>query len=157
MGSLTMVLQGLSLLILSLVVGAMFGIWRGYDPSGLTATAFLEIHQGSVRGLNNLLPAMGAATIIMAVALAYLSRDQPVLLGLFLAAIVLAVVAGLVTKLGNQPINALVMGWTPETIPADWTALRDQWWFWHLVRLGAGFSAEVFLIVAIFVDRSATA
>jgi hypothetical protein len=157
MGNVTMVLQGLGLLVLSLIVGSMFGTWRGYDPSGFTASAFLEIHQGSVRGLNTLLPAMGFAAILLTAAIAVLMRDRPALLGIYAAAAVLMIIAGLVTRFGNQPINELVMGWTPDTMPADWASLRDSWWSSHLIRLGAAFAAEVLLIVAIFADRTATA
>jgi hypothetical protein len=152
-----MVIQGLGLLVLSLIVGSMFGTWRGYDPSAYSASAFLEIHQGSVRGLNVLLPAMGLTAILLTAAVAILMRDRPALLGIYVAAAVLMIIAGLVTRFGNQPINELVMGWTAESMPADWTSLRDSWWSSHLIRLGASFAAEVLLIVAIFADRVATA
>lgn len=28
---------------------------------------------------------------------------------------------------GNRPLNAQIATWTAETIPADWSAVRDRW------------------------------
>jgi hypothetical protein len=63
--------------------------------------------------------------------------------------------AGLVTRFLNQPINAMVMGWTPETLPADWEALRAAWWQWHLFRVGLSLSGLALLLAAIILDRPA--
>jgi hypothetical protein len=38
------------------------------------------------------------------------------------------VVAGLVTRFGNQPINAVVMTWQASAPPSGWEEARDQWW-----------------------------
>jgi uncharacterized membrane protein len=55
-----------------------------------------------------------------------------------IGAIVCLVAAALVTRFGNQPINAIVMTWNPQSPPAEWTQLRDTWWRWHTVRASAG-------------------
>jgi hypothetical protein len=143
-----------SLVTVSLVVGAMFGIWRGYDPATYSAMTFVEVHKGAVRGLNDLLPFMGLACIAMVVALAVLARKRPQVLWRYAAAAL--AVAGIVTRFGNQPINDIVMTWG-ATPPDGWQALRDTWWNWHLARLAAGFVGEVILISAIFADRSQSA
>lgn len=147
--------QVLALLLLSLLLGAMFGIWRGYDPASWSASTFVEVHQGTVRGLNTLLPAMGLASIVIVVALAVMGRDRPQVLALYAVACILMVAAGLITRFGNQPINEIVMGWTPQAVPDNWTTLRGTWWNWHLARLGAVGLGELILIAAIFTDRSA--
>jgi len=143
-----------SLLLISLVAGSMFGIWRGYDITGYSPAAFVEVHQGTVRGLNTLLPAMAIASLVLVVILAVLARSRPVALGLYIVAALCIVIGGAITRFANQPINDQVMGWTATALPADWTALRDNWWSWHLGRLGATLLAELALIAAIFVDRS---
>jgi hypothetical protein len=146
--------QVANLMVLGLLAGAMFGIWRGYDPAAYSAATFLEVHQGAVRGLNFLLPAMGAAGILLAIGLGVRSRrHRRVVLG-YAAVAVLAVAAGIVTRTVNQPINDLVMTWTPDAVPADWTGLRDRWWTWHIVRLALSIAAEVVLILTVFADRS---
>jgi len=145
--------QILALLLLGLVAGSMFGIWRGFDFTTYTPATYVEVHQGSVRGLNVLLPAMAMASIVLVLLLAVLARHRPAVWGLYLAAALAMVAAGLVTRFLNQPINARIMAWTPQAMPADWTALRDSWWHWHLVRLASAAGAQILLIAAIFVDR----
>jgi len=146
-------LQALALLVLSLVVGAMFGVWRGFNPAIFSPATFVEVQQGAIRGLNVLLPAMGAISIVTVLLLAVFGRGRPIVLSLYLAAAAAMIVAGLVTRFGNQPINAMVMSWSTLP-PAGWETLRDSWWSWHLVRLAAGIVAELLLITAVFADRS---
>jgi hypothetical protein len=146
-------LQALALLVLSLVVGAMFGVWRGFNPASFSPATFVEVQQGAIRGLNVLLPAMGAISIVTVLLLAFFGRGRPIVLSLYLAAAAAMIVAGLVTRFGNQPINAMVMSWSTLP-PAGWETLRDSWWSWHLVRLAAGIVAELLLITAVFADRS---
>ena len=145
--------QVLALMLVSLVAGSMFGIWRGYDITAYAPATFVEVHQGAVRGLNVLLPAMAAAALTLVVLLAVLSRTRPVVLGLYLAAAMAIVAGGIITRFLNQPINDRIMGWTPAAIPADWTTLRDSWWSWHLARLATTLGAELLLIGAVFADR----
>jgi len=149
---LTTALQVLSLLLISLVVGSMFGIWRGYNPTSFSPTTFVEVHQGAVRGLNILLPAMALVSILTVVALSWLGRGLPQSLWLYIAAAVAMVAGGLITRFGNQPINAVIMTWGAVP-PEGWQMIRDTWWNWHLARLGAGIAAELLLIAAIFTHR----
>ena len=145
--------QVLALLLIGIVAGSMFGIWRGYDITAYAPATFVEVHQGAVRGLNTLLPAMAAAALALVVLLAVLGRNRPAALGLYLAAALAIIAGGVITRFLNQPINEQIMGWTPAAIPADWTTLRDSWWNWHLVRLAATLVAEFLLIAAVFTDR----
>lgn len=145
--------QIVALLLLGLVAGSMFGIWRGYDVTTYSPGTFLDVHQGTVRGLNTLLPAMAAAALALTIVLAVIARARPAVLGLYLAAALAIIAGGVITRLLNQPINDQVMAWTPSTLPADWTSLRDSWWTWHQVRLAVTLGAQFVLIAAIFVDR----
>ena len=112
-------LQALALLVLSLVVGAMFGVWRGFNPGSFSPATFVEVQQGAIRGLNNLLPAMGAISMVTVLLLAVFGRGRPSVLSLYLAAAAAMMVARLVTRFGNQPINAVVMSWSGLP-PAGW-------------------------------------
>ena len=100
-----------------------------------------------------LFPLLGAVAILSTWALAVLARGRR--RGLLVAAVGLTVLAGLVTRLGNQPINAVVIGWTPEAPPTDWQALRDRWWGLHLVRTAVMASAYVVLTLGCLVPSSA--
>lgn len=126
------------LLLLSLLVGTTFGIWVGFNPSSLSAMAYVEQQQNAIRSLNMLLPAMGAVCILLAAWLAIQTKDDPRSRYLLVAAILCLVVAALVTRFGNQPINAQVVTWSAQSPPANWAQLRDAWWQWHVVRTMAG-------------------
>ena len=152
-GFFTTLFQAVALLVLSLVVGAMFGVWRGFNPANFSPATFVEVQQSAIRGLNDLLPAMGALSIAAVLLLAFLGRSRPIVLLLYLLAAIAMIVAGLITRLGNQPINVVVMAWSGLP-PTGWEILRDRWWTLHQARLAAGTVAELFLIAAIFVDRS---
>lgn len=121
-------------LITALLVGTMFGIWFGYNPEGISGPAYVEVQQGAIRALNVSMPALGAICILLCIVCAILSRSASTLVYLYIAAAVLLVTAGLITRFFNQPINAIVMTWNAQNPPAEWTALRDQWWRWHIDR-----------------------
>jgi uncharacterized membrane protein len=144
-----------ALVLLGLVVGSMFGIWRGYDITTYAPATFVEVHQGAVRGLNALLPALAAASLVLVLILGVMARQRPAVLGLYVATAVAIIAGGVITRLLNQPINDQVMAWTAASIPADWTELRDRWWTWHQARLAVTLGAQLLLIAAIFADRDA--
>ena len=140
--SLVLLLKIVALCAAAIVAGGTFTIWRGYPPQGLSPAAFVEVQQGVIRGLNVLLPAVGLTAIAATLALVWLSRG-PARRWLLLA-VLLLVAAGLVTRFGNQPINAIVIGWSLDALPEGWEAVRDRWWRLHLVRTalaGAGYIA----------------
>lgn len=153
MGYATMLFQFLAALLFSMVAGSVFGIWRGYDPTSFAASTFLDIHQGAVRGLNVLLPGIALVSLVLTLALAWLARGRGPVLWLYLAAALMMIGGGVVTRFFNQPINALVMGWSVETLPSDWEALRAAWWNWHLLRTGFSIAAMALLLAAIVLDR----
>ena len=128
-----------SLLFSALIVGSMFGLWLGLNPSGLEAPVYVALHQNLVRRLNVVLPAMGAVAVAFTLASAYLARQQPARLSLLLVGAAALIAAGLITRLFNQPINATLMTWAAESPPANWGELRDTWWSGHIARTGAGF------------------
>lgn len=129
------------LLSLALLVGTMFGIWVGFNPASLSASAYIEQQQNTIRSFNTLLPAMGAVCILLTVALAYLSKDDSRGRYLLFAAAIFMITAALVTHFVNQPINAVVMTWNAQAPAANWEQLRDEWWLWHVVRTLAGIAA----------------
>jgi hypothetical protein len=147
-------LQTADILLISMIAGATFGIWRGYNPSAYSAATFLEVHHGAVGGLNTLLPVMGLLAIVSTVVLAWTARRKPEPLRLYLIAIISMVAAGLITRFGNQPINATVMDWNLATMPETWAELRDRWWALHIARTTSSIVAAVLLIIAVFADRA---
>ncbi len=141
------------LLLLSLLVGTMFGIWVGYNPASLSATSYIEQQQNAIRAFNTLLPAIGAICILLTAVLAYRAHSDPRVRYLHVAAAVCMVIAAVVTRFGNQPINAVVMTWSASAPVADWTQLRDAWWEWHVVRSVAGIGALALTCLAVLASR----
>lgn len=141
-------IQIVSLFLTALVAGSVFGIWRGYNPASFSATTFIEQHQNAVRGLNTLMPVLGALTILSTLTWAYLQRAEKGNWYLLVVALVLLLASALVTRFGNQPINAQVMTWSPTAPPVGWQDLRDAWWRFHLIRTGSTILALLLLIIA---------
>ena len=144
----TNIIRFIGLLLMSLLVGTMFGIWLGFDPSGLTAPTYVEQQQNTIRALNTVLPLLGAACILLTAALAALTKSDTGTRYLLIAAVVCLVAAGAITRVANQPINSLVMAWNAQAPPANWLELRDAWWHWHILRTVAGVSALILTLLA---------
>jgi uncharacterized membrane protein len=138
-----------NLLLAALVVGTMFGIWLGYNPADLSPRAYVEQQQHAIRALNVTMPVLGALTVLLTLASAFLARDNRRQLVLLLAAVFCFVAAGIVTRFLNQPINAVVITWTVDAPPANWMDLRDEWWRWHILRTGFGILGLSLLIAAL--------
>jgi uncharacterized membrane protein len=143
----------LLLILLSLLVGTMFGIWVGYNPASLSATAYVEQQQNAIRAFNVLLPVIGAFCILLTAGLAFAARSDSRTRYMHVVAAILMVVAATVTRFGNQPINAIIMSWAAQAPAADWMQLRDVWWQWHIVRSVAGIGALVITFVAVLSAR----
>lgn len=47
---------------------------------------------------------------------------------------------------GNRPVNAEVAGWTPGTLPADWTSFRQTWEIAHALSALLGAVAFITLL-----------
>ena len=137
-----------SLLLTSLLVGTMFGIWLGFNPAALTAAAYVEMQQNAIRALNVSLPALGLVCILLTAALAVLIKDDKRTRYLLVAAVACLVAAGLITRFANQPINAIVITWSPQAPAANWTELRDTWWRWHVLRTIVGVAALALALLA---------
>lgn len=127
-----------TLLVAMIVVGTVFGIWFGFEPHSLGAGAYVEMQQQMIRALNVKMPLLGAIGILLTLACAYLAREDSRSLRLLGSAAACFVVMGVVTRFLNQPINAIVIEWSPSSPPSGWQELRDAWWSYHTVRLAFG-------------------
>jgi len=135
-----------NIMFTALVVGSMFVIWVGYDPATLSPSTYVEQQQNAIRGLNFLMPVMGGVSVLLTLLAAFLQRrSKPAFVPLIVASAFL-ILAGLLTKFGNQPINDIVMTWEIARPPANWTELRDQWWGYHKLRTFCGLIALALIV-----------
>jgi len=150
----TTIIRFITLLLVALLVGTMFGIMIGFNPAALTPSTYVEQQQHAIRALNTIMPLWGVACIILTIVLAILTKEDRLKRYMFLSAMVCLIVAGVATRFGNQPINSVVMTWTPQTPPSNWIELRNLWWQWHIVRTMAGVAALCLIIVSVLLDRN---
>ena len=86
-----------------------------------------------------LLPASLASSLVLLILL--FRRARVSAFALALAALLLMVAALVVTLTVNVPIDDQINQWTVTTLPADWTATRDRWEFFHEIRTFASIAA----------------
>ena len=130
-----------NIIFAALIAGGMFVIWAGYDPATLSPSTYVEQQQNAIRALNVVMPVLGAIAIALTLISALLQRKDRTVFVLLVVATAFLIISGVVTRFGNQPINALVMTWDIARPPANWTELRDQWWGFHRLRTFCGLIA----------------
>ena len=130
-----------NIIFAALIAGGMFVIWAGYDPATLSPSTYVEQQQNAIRALNVVMPVLGAIAIALTLVSAFLRRKDRTVFVLLVVAAAFLIISAVVTRFGNQPINALVMSWDIARPPANWTELRDQWWGFHRLRTLCGLIA----------------
>jgi len=128
------IIQFSDILLTGLIAGVIFGIWLGYNPEDLSAVTYVEQQQNVIQSLNVLMPILGLFSIILTIVYAVISKREKRKRNLLTLAVGFLIISGLITRFGNQPINAIVMTWNLDAIPDTWTALRDKWWSFHIMR-----------------------
>lgn len=124
----------LNLVLAVILVGIMVVIWFAFDSAGLSAAAYIERQHQMIRMLNTPMPILGAVTILLTFVSSYLRRSAPATAVCLVAAALLLIGSGVITRFCNQPINAIVMTWNANAFPSNWESLRDTWWRWHIGR-----------------------
>jgi uncharacterized membrane protein len=144
-----------SIVFAALIAGGLFVIWAGYDPAALSPSTYVEQQQNAIRALNVLMPVLGAITVLLTLISAFLQRKDRKAFVLLIVAAAFLILSGLLTRFGNQPINAIVMTWDMARPPANWADLRDQWWGFHRLRTFSGLIALVLITWASVYPRRA--
>ncbi len=137
-----------NVILISLIAGILCGVWLGYNPKELSAHTYIEQQQSVINAFNVLMPVLGLITIVVTVIGAFLQRANKTAFITLLIAAVFIIIGGLVTKFGNQPINSIVMTWSPDAPPDNWIELRDKWWSLHIVRTFTSFFALCLIVWA---------
>jgi len=123
-----------NVVLVGAMTGIVLGIWLGSDPKKMSFPGYVEYQQGLINAFNVLMPLLGLLAILLTVLSAVLQRDDVGVFTSLLLAVALLILSGLITRFGNQPINAVVLTWNANRAPGDWSALRDKWWWFHIVR-----------------------
>jgi hypothetical protein len=130
----TSIIRFINIIIVALLAGVSFGIWIGFNPFDLSASAYIEQQQNMLNSLRVFLVALVIIATITTILSAFLHKiNRPTFISLLIAGGFL-IVCILITRFGNKPIDDVVLTWTKDSIPNDWSVLRDKWWSFHILR-----------------------
>jgi hypothetical protein len=143
--------QFVSLVLVMLVTGVFWGSWLGLSRSIQTFTpdTFLAIGHTMI---GNLAPVMPLLVILAAISQGLLlvqlrSSGSSAFLP-SLIAFVMFLIAVAVTLLVEVPIDNQIRSWTPASLPADWTLIRDRWEAFHVLRTFSALGGLIVLTAA---------
>jgi Domain of unknown function (DUF1772) len=108
----------------------------------------VEQQQNTIRELNLLMISLVIVATIITIgsALLQINNKQVFIPLLFAAAFFVACI--MISRFGNQPINVSIMRWNLNSLPSNWTILRDKWWSFHIIRT----IAELIALIIITMD-----
>jgi hypothetical protein len=95
--------------------------------------------------------------VLTAVVLAFLVRQRRPAFGWTLLGALCLVAAHVAWWVWVAPVNATMAPLTPETLPADWTRLREQWEYTHAARAVLQIFALGIFVFSILVETSTDA
>jgi uncharacterized membrane protein len=146
--------QLISIVLSALVAGMFHGPWIALSRSMKTFTpeVFLAIVDRMNRNMAPVMTVLMPATLLAIIPVLLLSYHQrPMIFWLSAGAFILFILSLLVTVLIEVPIVEEIVTWTVPTLPANWQQLRDRWARFHIVRVLAGLTSLVLLLIgAIF-------
>ena len=134
----TKAVQFVTLMLFSLVTGVFWGTWFSLSRSmaDITASTFLEVGHFMIANLGGPMSVLMPAALLSALVLCVLLfRGRQLRASLFAgAALVLMVVALVITLVVNVPIDRQIQSWTQAALAPDWQGIRDRWEFYHGLR-----------------------
>jgi hypothetical protein len=130
----TPIIRFVNIILAALLAGTSFGMWIGFNPLNLSPSTYIEQQQNTIRSLNVLMIALVMSAAVITIISAFLQkRNKPVFVMLLIAALFF-IACAFISRFGNQPINKMIMTWSPDSLPNNWSVLRDKWWSFHIMR-----------------------
>ena len=124
--------------LFALVVGVFWGTWFSLSRSmsAITPSTFLEVGHTMIANLGGPMAVLMPATLLSAVPVLFVlyRLHRRASFALILVGTVLLVVALVITLSVNVPIDGAIAGWTVDTLPPDWTSIRNRWEAYHAAR-----------------------
>ncbi len=130
----TFIIRFLNILLAAVLAGVSLGIWIGFNPMRLSAATYLEQQQNMLGALRFLMVFLVVVATVITLVSAFLQKNKrPVFTALLIAA-AFFIACILISRFGVKPIDDQIIAWTSDTLPANWTELRDKWWSLHIMR-----------------------
>jgi uncharacterized membrane protein len=130
--------QFITLMLFSLVTGIFWGTWFSLSRSiaAITPATFLEVGRIMIANLGGPMSVLIPTAVLSGTYhTVILFRRRETRSFIFaITALVLLVLALIITLAVNVPIDRQIQSWTTVTLPADWTSIRDRWEFYHGLR-----------------------
>jgi hypothetical protein len=128
------IIRFLNIIVAALLAGTSFGIWIGFNPLSLSPSTYIEQQQNTIRALNALMISLVVIASAITILSAFLQRSNKSVFITLLVAAGFFVACMFISRFGNQPINNMIMSWTADSLPANWSQFRDKWWSFHIMR-----------------------
>jgi uncharacterized membrane protein len=144
-----------ALFFTALVAGGAFIIWIDYNPTGMSATFYVEKMQHAIRVFTTPLPTIVILSVLSTAASAFLARRERPGFYLLVAASLCALAVALITAFGNIPINNQITTWSAASPPSAWIELSAQWWQFQTARTVAAVCGLALSILAVVIPRRA--
>jgi uncharacterized membrane protein len=130
----TSIIRFVNIILVALLAGTSFGIWIGLNPLHFSAATYLEQQQHLVISLNTLMVSLVIIATVVTIASAILQRqNKRIFVGLLFASLFLASCI-FISRFGNAPIQKEMLKWSVNSMPNNWSILRDNWWRFHVMR-----------------------
>ena len=124
--------------LFALVVGVFWGTWFSLSRSmsAITASTFLEVGHTMIGNLGGPMAVLMPATLVSAVPVlvALYRRHRRASFSLTLVGVGSLAVALVITLGVNVPIDDAIARWTVDTLPSDWSSIRNRWEAFHAAR-----------------------
>ena len=132
----------LAVVLAGIMAGLMFGTGMDqYTHRLLSASAWVTEHQVMDALFHRVLPPLWNLTMVSLAAAAFLSHGRA--RWLFAVAAAIFLISLIVTVTVEVPMNRAIALWDALNPPNNWSAVRDRWLSFHLVRTIGGFLAFV--------------
>ena len=151
-------IQFITALLLVLVAGLFWGTWFSLSRTmnELHAEIFITIGKEIMKNVALTMSIIMPASILCLLILIIRSwKIKTVYFYCILAALILFIIALIITVGIEVPIDNQIRTWTVATIPSGWQNTRDKWEFYHTIRTFVSLSSVAFFIIAL-INREQT-
>ena len=147
--------------LFALVVGVFWGTWFSLSRSmsSITASTFLEVGHTMIDNLGGPMAVLMPATLVSAVPVLFMLYrvQRRASFSLILTGAALLVIALVITLSVNVPIDYAINRWTVETLPSDWTNIRNRWEAYHAARTFISLAGFGCVLAAVVWSRESVA
>ncbi len=141
-----------ALFFIALTSGGAFVVYLIFNPAHMSPAFYVETMQHGIRVLIPLAVVLNLGLLFTIVSGVLARRDLPSFY-LLIAANLCIIVSVSITVFGNWPINNHIITWGVNSLPSNWTELRDEWWRFHVARAVMTIATLSLLILAALLPR----